>query len=412
LGIHRWTKHLKILCILFLAFPLISGCWDRLELEDRAVVLGISIDDAGPEAEKQEDEISHLRGKFPAPKDEMIRIAMQIALPGRIPLGPGESGGGGAGKDSQQSVWVIDVVGHSIDDAIMNLDQQISGRLFFGHLRVIVVSEAVAKRGLQNLNDYLRRNAEVRRMAWMMISKGPAIQLMKASPKLERVPSLYLMSTLDEAIKTGKLPTDYVGMFWSNSSKKGQEGFLPYVQLIREQNVEIKGLAFFKNDKMVGVTQPIEIAGYMGIKGISRSGYRGMVQLDDDGTATLYAIHRKSIIRAQIKNGHPHITVSIMIELNLEEKLTEQTPINRSDLLENLERQDEIAIAKLYKDLIKQTQEKQSDIFGFGEYVRAKQPNYWNRNIKTKEKWQNMYKDITVDVKVDSKIRRIGMKAK
>lgn len=409
MGVNRWIK----LSIILFMVPLLTGCWDRLEIEDRAVVLGISIDAAGPEAEKKEGEVTHLHGKFPEPHTDMIRLAVQIALPGRIPLGPGENGGGGGeSAGSQQTVWVIEVVGHTIDDAIMNLDQMISGRLFFGHLRVIVVSEAVARKGLQNLNDYLRRNSEVRRMAWMVISQGPAIELMKAAPKLERVPTLYLMSTLDDSIKTGKLPTDYVGMFWSNSSKKGQEGFLPYVQIKKEQNIEIKGLAYFKGAKMVGATKPLEIAGYMGIKGIDPAGYRGTVNIGGGESATVNAVHRESKIEVQIKDGLPHITVSIMIDLNLEEKMNENVPIDNSYALEKLEQEDKEAILKLYQGLVTQTQEKQSDIFGFGEFVRAKQSRYWNQQIKTKEKWQEIYKDISVEIKVDTKIRRIGMKAK
>jgi spore germination protein KC len=62
--------------------------------------------------------------------------------------------------------------------------------------------------------------------------------------------------------------------------------------------------------------------------------------------------------------------------------------------------------------LIKKTQEKGSDIFGFGEYVRAKEPKYWNAEVKTKERWQEMYNDISVDVSVTTRIRRIGMKAR
>ncbi|MEW9668532.1 hypothetical protein [Ammoniphilus sp. 3BR4] len=69
----------------------------------------------------------------------MIRLTVQIAIPGRIPLGPGEGGGGG-----EKPVWVLDVVGHTIGDALSNLQQQVADRLFFGHLRVIAVSEAVA----------------------------------------------------------------------------------------------------------------------------------------------------------------------------------------------------------------------------------------------------------------------------
>lgn len=236
---------LRIIMTLLLLASLLTGCWDRMELEERAVVLGISIDTAGPDAAKKEDEVSHLMGKYPAPKQSMIQLSVQIALPGRIPLGPGESGGSSDGG-GKQTVWVLSVVGHTIDDAMMNLQQQISGKLFFGHLRVIVISEEIARKGIQNINDYLHRNAEVRRMAWMMVSKGKAKALMEAAPKLERVPTLYLASTLDDAVRHGKFPTNYIGTFWSNSSKKGQEGFLPYIQIMEGENVQISGIAYFK----------------------------------------------------------------------------------------------------------------------------------------------------------------------
>jgi spore germination protein KC len=412
LGSNRWTKPVKLLLFILLALPFLTGCWDRLEIEERSVVLGISVDVAEPEAEQDEDEISHLQGKFPAPEKDMIRVAVQIALPGRIPLGPGESGGGSQG--SGQTVWVINVVGHTIDDALMNLQQQISGRLFFGHLRVIVVSEAVAKKGLENLNDYFRRNSEVRRMAWMMIAKGDAEQLMSAAPKLERVPTLYLLSTMDSAVRLGKFPRDYVGIYWSNSTKKGQEAYLPYVEIMKEQNIQISGLAYFRNDKLVGVTKPFEIAGYMGIKGLNPAGYRGFVTLEQStqNNVTIYATNRQSKIEVEIRGGLPHFHVSVFTEINLEEKINENFSVDHSDILKEIEQKNRESLVKTYEDLIKKTQEKGSDIFGFGEYVRAKEPKYWNTHIKTKDKWQSMYKDVTVDVKVTTRIRRIGMKAR
>ncbi|MDF2682998.1 MAG: spore gernimation protein GerC [Brevibacillus sp.] len=407
----QWINQAKLAIVIMIVLPFLTGCWDRLEIEERAVVLGISVDTAEPGAEKEEREVSHLRGKFPVPNKEMIRVAAQIGLPGRIPLGPGE--GGGQTDGGQNTVWVIEVVGHSIDDALMNLQQQISGRLFFGHLRVIVVSEAVAKKGLENLNDYFRRNSEVRRMAWLLISKGKASDLMKAAPKLERVPTMYLMSTLDEAVRLGKFPSDYIGLFWSDSSKKGKEAFLPYLELMKEQNVELLGMAYFKNNRMVGVTKPFEIAAYMGIKGMNPAGYRSFVRVGNTpNVVNLYATYRKSKINVEIKNDRPYFNVKAFIEVNLEEKSNEKGLAITSALLEQIERQDEQAAVKFYEGLIKQTQAKGSDIFGFGEYVRAKEPRYWNQKVKTKERWQEIYKDMKVDVQVNIEIRRVGMKAR
>lgn len=408
----RSAKTIKLLLVVLIVVPVLTGCWDRLEIEERAVVLGISVDLAKPEAAKEESDVSHLMGAFPVPDQRLLRVAVQIALPGRIPLGPGEGGGGGGG--SEATVWVIDVVGHTLDDALMNLQQQVSGRLFFGHLRVIVVSEALARQGMQNLNDYLRRNPEVRRMAWMMISKGSALEVMKAAPKLERVPSLYLMSTLDNAVKMGKFPVNYMGMFWSNTAKKGQEAFLPYVDIRKEQNIQVKGMSIFRNDKMIGSTTPFDIASYMGIKGLNPAGYRGFVQIGNNPaqTVTIYATSRRSTIKASIRNGKPYFKVSIFTEISMEEKISEQFSVDNSDILKEIEDNNRKALKKACEHLIEKTQKDHSDIFGFGEYVRAKLPYYWNKKVITKEAWQEMYSNVDVEIAVSTRIRRVGMKAK
>ncbi len=91
--------------------------------------------------------------------------------------------------------------------------------------------------------------------------------------------------------------------------------------------------------------------------------------------------------------------------------MNERFPINTSEMIRKIEQEDEKWSTKFHEGLIKQTQKQGADIFGFGEYVRAKQSKFWNEQVKTKEKWQEMYKDISVDVNVDVRIRRVGMKA-
>ncbi|RIX49276.1 Ger(x)C family spore germination protein [Paenibacillus nanensis] len=406
------SKQIRLLLAALLLMPLLTGCWDRLEIDERAVVLGVSIDEVtSEEAAERESEVSHVKGSLPPPKQGMVKVGVQIALPGRIPLGPGEGGGS---NDTMQTVWVITVVGHSMDDAFMNLQQQVSSELFFGHLRIIVVSEAIAKKGMENINDYFRRNPEVRRMAWLMVSKGKALGLMTAAPKLERIPTLYLMSTLDNSIKMGKFPKDYIGVYWSNSSKKGQEGFLPYVAIKDEQNVEIQGLAYFRGEHMVGVTKPFEVAGYLGLRGVNPAGYRAVIMLDENdpnSTVMTNVTHRRSVIKLRLKDGVPHFDIYIELEANLEEKMSEEFEINNPDIIARIERVQSDASVKFYQNIIKKTQSKGSDIFGFGEHVRAKKPKYWNQYVKTKEAWQEKYKEVTFNIDVIVKIRRIGMKA-
>ncbi|MDD9269215.1 Ger(x)C family spore germination protein [Paenibacillus sp. GCM10023248] len=400
---------IKQILVFVLIAPLLGGCWDRLEIEDRAVVLAIGIDEAKPGDEKESSNATHIRKQDEGANRDLIRITVQIAVPGRIPLGTGSDGGN---PSKQKPVWVLGSVGHTVDDALMNLQQQLSHRLFYGHLRVIVLSEAVAKRGIQNENDFFRRQPQVRRTVWMVVSKGLAIDILNATPQLERVPTLYLLATLEHAREMGKLPNIFLGVFLSASSAKGQEGIIPYLELKKESNIEIAGLAYFRNDKMVGSSTALQIGQYMAVKEINPSGYSILQQMPDSETLVVYqTTHRKSKITTKIRNGKVHAIIKCQVEGNLKEKSNEEiliTKENMKKLEEKIKKDAESGI----RAFIQQTQHDGCDIFGFGEYVRAKQSAYWNKQIRTKEAWEAAYKEMSFEVSMETKIRRIGTKTK
>lgn len=47
---------------------------------------------------------------------------------------------------NQNPVWVVEVYGYTLDDAMNNLQQQISDPRYLIHLRVIIISEDIAKK--------------------------------------------------------------------------------------------------------------------------------------------------------------------------------------------------------------------------------------------------------------------------
>lgn len=403
-----WRKRIKLIFVFLFLVPMLTGCWDRLEIEDRAVILAIAIDEAKPQEAKESSNATQIL-KNPKLDKGLIRITVQIAVPGRIPLGTGGPGGVQAG---QKPVWVLSSVGSTINDSLMNLQQQLADRLFFGHLRVIVVSEAMARRGIENEKDFFRRQPQVRRTVWMVVSKGKASDIMRATPQLERVPTLYLVATLDRAKEMGKLPNNFLGVFYSASSAKGQEGSLPYLDLKKESNIEIAGLAYFKGDKMEGITTPLQIGHFMAMKQINPGGYSVLTQVPGTETTVMFqSTHRKAKITTKIINGKIHATVVSQIEGDLREKSDEDLTLTKETikkLEQSIEKDGKIGFEKL----IHQTQKDGCDIFGFGEDVRAFHPSYWNKAIKSKQKWEEMYREMSVEVKLSINIRRIGTKTK
>jgi spore germination protein KC len=164
---------------------------------------------------------------------------------------------------------------------------------------------------------------------------------------------------------------------------------------------------------MVGVTSPMEIGFFMAVTGFEQGGYSAFVTIPGTEESVLVrAQHRHTKIKTRIKDGRPHVTVHIHYESEIDEKNNTKTDLSDSAMITAIEKKASKGVVKSVEKFIAMTQEEPTDIFGFGEYIRAKHPSFWNSKIESKENWREWYKDLVVDVKCTSNIRRVGMKAK
>jgi spore germination protein KA len=108
----------------------------------------------------------------------------------------------------------------------------------------------------------------------------------------------------------------------------------------------------------------------------------------------------------------PLISIKIQYESEIDEKESVKIQLSDSAILKIIEKETSKNIKGMVEKFIVSTQKKKADIFGFGEHFRAKLPQYWNKNVKTKAKWDEIYQNVTFDVKVDAHIHRVGMKSK
>lgn len=391
---------------LFLLVPLLSGCWDHVQIEDRAMVLAIALDKVDPETVRKQDDVTHPSESDPLEQEPGIRLTAQIGVPGRLPLGAAE--GGPMAEESP--VWVVSVIGHTLDSAFSDLQQELADVVFFGHLRTVIVSEVMARDGLEHLQDYMRRNPQIRRTVRLAVAEGEAAKFMHTAPPLERVPALYLTRMLESATRLGKFPKMSLGRFWAYDSALGREPFLSYLRAEKSGNIKLKGLAYFRGEKMVGVTTSRDIDNYMAVMGVPFGGYDFLSQLSDSNQPDYYTYEvtdRWATRDVTIINGRPKATVRIFIEGKLVEAGEE---LVTQALIETMQKNNERLAKKNITALIKQTQKSQADIFAFGEIVRGKLPDYWNKQVGTVERWRKMYAEMPVDVRVRITFRQIGAK--
>ncbi|XJZ26824.1 hypothetical protein ACF5W4_16025 [Bacillota bacterium Lsc_1132] len=100
----------KVLRILLLCLFVTTGCWDRIELNNLAIILGSGMDQT---------------------QDGSYLLSSQIAIPSKL----GSSRGDGGGKD--QGYFLETATGKSILDAAQNMQIKLSRKTFGSHRRDI-----------------------------------------------------------------------------------------------------------------------------------------------------------------------------------------------------------------------------------------------------------------------------------
>lgn len=155
------SKHHKNVyySFLFSTSFLLTGCWDRREINDTAIVLGATIDKAN--------------GKN-------IKLAVQFLAPQAI---GGQQGGGGGGGPK---VLMRSAIGENMVDAASKLQVQLPRKLFWGHCKIYIIGEKLAKGGALNEQiDFLIRHPEPRDNAYLFVSSGKASKVLEFQPLSE-----------------------------------------------------------------------------------------------------------------------------------------------------------------------------------------------------------------------------------
>ncbi|MGF7186370.1 Ger(x)C family germination protein [Desulfitispora alkaliphila] len=128
-------KHIILVLLITLIF--ITGCWNRVELSERALVMGTGIDKG---------------------EEGTVKVTIQVLQP--IKKGVPAAGIGGDG--SENAVWVVTSTGETLFDAARNFVKQSGRTLFWQYNEIIVIGEEAAREGILPLLDFFVRDHELR----------------------------------------------------------------------------------------------------------------------------------------------------------------------------------------------------------------------------------------------------------
>jgi len=410
------TRAAVILLSLVVAVS-VSGCYDQREIDDLAYPLAVGLDIG---------------------EANILRMSLQLAAPLAIGGGGGGESGGGGGGAATETTSIITVDTPSIYSGLDLINNIISKEINLSHAKVIIISRALAEKGIMEYIQAIQRGREFRPNMFILVSEDPPDEyLANLTPILESNPSKYYELLLGKdyasffedirmsdfhfasevdfreptAILTGINKKERVDQLAQSGNKElagKMEGvYQPAdIPVVSELKNVVMGMAVFKNGQMVGTLNGAESKCFQMVTGKYEHSYWTFPDEYDPSKMVVMDIMQRTSpkIKAVIKDGKVFIDLVLDLEGDFTSIQSSSDFEDYPDQMEN--RASEMIKNEIAAMLKKTTDEFNSDICGFGRYVKGR---FMTLDEWKKFNWPERYSDTEFNIQVKLKIRRTGL---
>lgn len=377
---------------------LLTGCWDKVEIDQRCFVASICIDPAPPGyAEKVAESVKGVPGTE-VQKGTFIKVTYVIP---NTSLLASEEGGGG----NEPGSIAISSIATDIPKASSYIDARMSRRLFFGHTQLAVFSEDILKDSekMREIIDYFRRSPYYNRTMKLLAAEGEAAKAAELKPKGEKLGFKYIQGILQNEATNGRIISVDLNEFVTRLTHPEGVAVLPKIT-IKKDEVKISGMVLIKGYRLAGHLSEYDTLYFNTLIG-NRPG--GMETINVGNLSVDFATNNSSS-RMKLLNADPE-NLEVQIEVRIEGTLFSGKvgeDLFDCDFLKEIEQGLNKMAEESCRFVINKLQKEfNADAMKIADYLKKYHPDTWDA---VKDKWDEVYPDIKIVPKMDYKIRRIG----
>ncbi len=394
---------------------LLSGCWDRVEIDQRGFVVGVGVDEPVKQEEKQDngnqndnnqDSGSQSQAGQKGPSKQSFRVVYQIVMPAG--LSTNKSGGGESGG---KAFFNMAVEEKTMATSMAKLSQRLSRAPFFEHLKVIVISESIARkpRKFAETIDFFLRESQMRRSTRVMITRDSAVNILNTHPPDQKLPSQYLEELSDNTKESSRiLPESRIGDVHEFLLKR--KSFA--IQAVTNGNPNYSTLteaAIFNgtSNQLVGFLTSQETAGLNFLQGKVKG---GQIKFSFDDRLGVFSIEKATrSLECRFGPDHlPSFTYHVKVDGAVDEVLHAPDTLKEPSI-KKMEEAVRKEIVKIMEMTISKLQhEYNCDVMGLREYLFHNHYYWFKQHENQWEEQGNLFatRPVRLDVKVG--VRRSG----
>ncbi|CAI6080875.1 Spore germination protein B3 [Paenibacillus sp. JJ-100] len=377
----------KAVIALILCTSLLSGCWDREEINDIAFVIGIAVD-------KEEDN---------------YRASLQIALPGQS--GSTGSEGGGGGTSGDKSWFLLSNTARTLRETSLAGQKSLSRRIYYAHRRTILIGEELAREGVASMLDLLTRYPLNRLSALPVVTRGDAYKVIDTDAPIEKFPSEMVRELCFLHMRKPRSLKIFVDSILS----EGIDPFLPIASVSdsipkdwkdSKTNIKLDGLAIFKKDKLVGLMDKEPADALILAMGEANAPEVMIKAPRGKGDIFIKLNENNASLQPRIENGKVSVDIELYAkgvvvdnESNYGDLREEEIVRINNDIRQKIKADIEEGVHLIQKKF-------KADILGMGRSIHQQLPKEWK---KIKDRWDVLYPDVKVEVVPHVLIENVGV---
>jgi len=380
------VRRLRFLLALAVSAGMLTGCWDRREINDVAFVLGTSLDKEG---------------------DRLV-ASLQFPLPSTMGGAGSRGGGGGTGGDKP---WYSNsVIGKSLGEIRYKQQRSVSRHLFLGHRRVFLFGEELARSGIERVLDEVVRNPISRLDTYVLVTEGPAAEMLNADVTVEKLP-VEKIRELNNTFMNHPANFKYV---IDVLNSEGIDLALPYIRKhVRTGGVErdqivplLDSVAVFREGRMVGILQGYHASSLLWMMDEARRPLVIIPGPTGKGSITVQMQRTSSSIRPVIRGRDISFRITLDGYGYVMENTTNQdlSSHGRLEIAERLLRGTLEEQAKETLDLLQR--EWHADPLGLGREIHRHAPRLWK---EIRDGWKDIYRELDIAVEARAHLENTGL---
>lgn len=358
----------------------LTGCWDNKEIDKLSIISGTAVD------------VSDVPG--------MIDITLEIANIQE------NSPNSSQNESGQTAFTMLKATSETVLGGILQIDQNSNRETMPKHNRMRLFGSALCEQGLKPYIDIYMRDQQARLEVPMLVVDGSARAAISAKVAEEELCGMFLAGMIEDLSQVSAAYRIRLIDLMKTLLTGTTSAVIPLVKLFSEgekQEINMIGMAVFKDDRMVGRLSNDEGLGYIWSLGDVK---RSNAVLTEGFSKAVLHISRLDCKREV--SLRPDGGVRVDLRLKVTSSLSELVgfeEMSPKELLPHLEKLAADEIKGKILGVFESAKALRADIFGFGASVYQRYPKTWK---DMEPRWEELFQDIAFSVEVDPLIVSTG----